>query len=245
MDKKTGALEVRESAITFVSAKNFYAMGGRVSLLFEGRGIGLGEQHMARRSQTQYLAMKAVVQTARAQADAIVAALESARAQIETLKTWELDRLPIRQQRDFPLAESATNAIVKVPAGFTNRTDGRKGPTVEVPRYYIVPQSHRRVIEILERFGVTTTTLDRPLTATVGVQTANFNGSGDDLKVEGDTAVAERSFAAGDYVIDTRQRGALYLQVLEAASPNSLAKLGVFGRANGTELPVYRFNGAM
>jgi hypothetical protein len=245
MDRKTGGLEVQESATTFVSAKNFHAMSGRVSLLFEGRGIGLGDQHMARRSQTLYLAMKAVVQTAQGQPDAIVAALEASRAQIRDLKTWELDRLPVRQQRDFHLADSVTNAIVKVPAMFTNRTDGKKGPTIEVPRHYIVPQSQKAIFEMLDRFGVTIKTLDRPLTATVGVQTANFKGNGDDLTVESKTAEATRSFAAGDYVIDTSQRGALYLQVLEAASPNSLARLGVFGRANGTELPVYRFNGTL
>ena len=244
LDKKTGALQVAESATTFFSSKNFHAMGGRISMLIEGRGIGLGDQHMARRSQSQYLAMKAVVQTAQGQADAVVAALESSRAQIRDLKTWELDRLPVKQQRDFQLADSVTNTVVTVPAEFTNRSDGRKGPTIEVPRHYIVPQSQKTVIEMLERFGVMIRTLDKPLTATVGVQSADFRGASGYLKVESKTVEAERSFAAGDYLIDTRQRSALYLQVLEAASPNSLARLGVFGRADGTELPVYRYNGA-
>ena len=54
-----------------------------------------------------------------------------------------------------------------------------------------------------------------------------------------------REFAAGDYVVDTRQRTNLLLQVLEGASPNGFTRAGLLGRSGTVELPFYRYDGGL
>ena len=69
--------------------------------------------------------------------------------------------------------------------------------------------------------------------------------NGEALKVESKTSEASREFSAGDYVIDTRQRTNLLLQVLEGASPNGFARAGLLGRDGTVELPFYRYDGRL
>ena len=245
LDKASGKLQVAESATTFVSAKNYHAMSGRFSFLFESRGIGLGDQNMARRTLSHYQGMKAIVETAQNNADAIVKLVGESRRELAARKTWEIDRKPAREPRDFPLADGPSGQIVKLPAEFVKRTEGTPGPTVKVPRYYLIPQSAKANVDIIRQMGVTVTELRRPLKATVGVQTAVLAKQGEGVKVESTTSEAGRQFAAGDYVIDTRQRSNLILQVLEGNSPNGFAKAGLLGREGTLELPFYRYDGRL
>lgn len=241
-DKQSGRLQVAESATTFVSAKNFQAMTGRISLLFETRGIGLGEQNITRRAAAHYQGMKAVVQTAQANADALARLLENARKEIIQRLSWEVDRRPIREEREFLLADGASGKLVGVPADFVNRTSGTATATVAVPRYYLLPQSAKASVDILTHMGIDVQQLRKPITATVGVQTASFAPRGEGFVVDSRTVEAPRDFAAGDYVVDTRQRAGLLLQVLEGASPNGFARAGLLGKQGTIELPFYRYD---
>ena len=244
-DKQSGRLQVGESATTFVSAKNYHAMSGRISLLLESRGIGLDDQHRVRRTLSHYLAMKAVVQSAQGNADMLVKLLNDSRKKIAGRSTWEIDRKPIREERQFLLADSTSNSIVKVPADFINRTDSKATRTVQVPRYYLVPQAHKNFVDVLSRMGVKVDTLRQPLRVEVGVQTANLSSKGEAITVDSTTSQARRGFEAGDYVITTQQRAGLYLQTLEGASPNGFARAGLFGKQGTVELPFYRYDGAL
>ena len=245
MDKASGKLRVAESATTFVSAKNYHAMSGRFSFLFETRGIGLGDQHMARRTLSHYQGMKAVVETAQSNADAIAGLVAEARRTLAATAAWELDRKPVRVARDFALADGPSGRLVSLPVEFVKRTEGTPGTKVAVPRYYLIPQSAKASVDLLAQMGVTVSQLRQPLTASVGVQTATIAKHEETLKVESRTSEAKREFVAGDYVIDTRQRANLLLQVLEGASPNGFARAGLFGRAGSVELPFYRYDGRL
>ena len=244
-DKQSGRLHVGESATSFISAKNYHAMSGRISLLLESRGIGLDNQHLARRTLSHYLAMKAVVQSAQGHADMLVRLLDDARQKIAARRIWELDRKPLREERQCPLADRASKRIVQVPADFINRSAGKATHTVQVPPYYLVPQSQKDFIEVLTRMGVKVETLRQPLDAEVGVQTVSLSAKGDGVAVDSRTDKARRGFAAGDYVIATQQRAGLYLQTLEGASPNGFARAGLFGKHGSVELPFYRYDGAL
>ena len=245
MDKTSGQLRVSESATTFVSAKNYHAMSGRFSFLFETRGIGLGDQHMPRRTLSHYQGMKAIVETAQANAEAIVKIVAEARQALAANTAWELDRKTLRVAREFPLADGSSGKLVPLPAEFVQRTAGTPGAKVAVPRYYLIPQAAKASVEILTQMGVEVSQLRRPLAATVGVQTAAITHQGEALKVESRTASAMREFAAGDYVVDTRQRTNLLLQVLEGASPNGFTRAGLLGRSGTVELPFYRYDGGL
>ena len=245
MDKATGKLQVAESATTFVSAKNYHAMSGRFSFLFETRGIGLGDQHMERRTLSHYQGMKAIVETAQANAPAIVKLVGESRRTLAANKAWELDRKPVRAAREFALADGPSGQLVSLPAEFVKRTEGTPGAKVAVPRYYLIPKSAKASVDILAQMGVVVTPLPKPLKATVGVQTAVMSKNGEALKVESKTSEASREFSAGDYVIDTRQRTNLLLQVLEGASPNGFARAGLLGRDGTVELPFYRYDGRL
>ena len=245
MDKESGKLQVGESATTFVSAKNYHAMSGRFSFLFETRGIGLGDQNMPRRTLSHYQGMKAIVETAQANADGIVKLVAAARHELAARKSWELDRKPVREAREFALADGPSGQLVKIPVEFVNRTQGKPGATVSVPRYYLIPQSAKASVDILAQMGVTVGQLRKPLKATVGVQTAEIAKQGAVLKVGSATSEASRTFVAGYYVIDTRQRANLLLQVLEGASPNSFVRAGLLGKEGTLELPFYRYDGRL
>ena len=132
MDKTSGQLRVAESATTFVSAKNYHAMSGRFSFLFETRGIGLGDQHMPRRTLSHYQGMKAIVETAQANAEAIVKIVAEARQALAANTAWELDRKTVRVARQFPLADGASGKLVPLPAEFVQRTAGTPGAVYEL-----------------------------------------------------------------------------------------------------------------
>ena len=143
------------------------------------------------------------------------------------------------------MADSTSNSIVKVPADFIKRTEGKATHTVQVPRYYLVPQAHKNFVDVLSRMGVKVDTLRQPLRVEVGVQTANLSSKGEAITVDSTTGQARRGFQAGDYVITTQQRAGLYLQTLEGASPNGFARAGLFGKQGTVELPFYRYDGAL
>lgn len=247
LDKKTGTLKVSESATTFVSAKNFLGMPGRVSFIFEVRGIGLGNQHYERRTLAGVTALTAVLRTGIANADQTLTVLDRTRKEILAATRWELARTSVTRERTYPLADAQSNTIKDVPAIFTDRTGGTSGATVAVPAAYIIPAGRKDLIEPLERMGVTWDTLKADAELEVEVQTIDSVEPDGNLykgypkqKVTTSVKKDRRAFKKGDYVISTAQRNRLYLQVLEAASPSGFATLRVLGEQPGAEVPVYR-----
>lgn len=247
MDKETGKLRVAESATTFVSAKNFLGMPGRISFIFEVRGIGLGNQHFERRTLAGVTALAAALKTGIANADKTMQVLEQTRKEILAATEWELVRKPVREERVYPLTDAATNTIQDVPATFTNRTGGTPGTKVAVPAAYIIPADRKDIIEPLERMGVTCAILKQDLQLDVEVQTIDTVQPDGNLykgypkqKVTASVKKDSRAFKKGDFVIPTDQRNKLYLQVLETASPSGFATLRVLGDQPGAEAPVYR-----
>ncbi len=247
MDKESGKLRVAESATTFVSAKNFLGMPSRVSFIFEVRGIGLGNQHYERRTQAGYTAVGAMIRTAVANADKTKAVLAETQKEIQAATKWELSRKPKNEERMYPLTDAATNAIKDVPAVFVNRTGGTPGETVTIPAAYVIPAGRKDIVERLEYMGVKVGKLKKAANLDVDVQTIESVTPAGELykgfplyKVTTSVKQGKRSFAKGDYVVSTRQRNRLYLQVLEASSPSGFATLGALGDKAGAEAPVYR-----
>ncbi|MBY4677094.1 M14 family zinc carboxypeptidase [Marinobacterium arenosum] len=243
-------IKVKESGTSFGSAKNFMGMPGRISLLFEGRGIGLKEQNLERRTYAQYLALQAVLQTAHENADKTLALINDSRAYNRALSVWQLERKGIYQKSSYRLANGETGRIETFEVDFVNRRDGKPVFEEQVPRYYIIPSSQRRVIETLERIGVGYQRLKQDVTLEVEVQTgSNFKQAGKvyqnihrytfDVSLD----KQQRTFAAGDVVVDTRQSAKLMAMTLEARSRGSFAVFGMFGQNEGLEVPIYRYHG--
>lgn len=247
MDEGTKKLKVAESATTFVSGKNFLGMPGRLSFIYEVRGIGLGNQHYERRTLAGVTALTATLRTGIANAEKNIAVLAQAQKEVQAATEWELVRKPKSEERTYPLTDAETNTIKEEPATFINRTGGTPGVTVAIPHAYIIPADRKDLIEPLERMGIVCGKLKKDMKIEVEVQIIDSVTPDGQLykgypkqKVTTSVKKDARSFKKGDYVISTAQRNRLYLQVLETASPSGFATLRVLGDQPGTEAPVYR-----
>jgi hypothetical protein len=265
LDLHEGALRVRESAQTFVSAKNALALAGRISVLTEGRGIGLGPQHFHRRTLAQYLSARAVVDAAIAHEAAIKALLRTTRAEIAAgMPQWVLATEPLKRPSSYDLISVGTNEMETVPGIFWDRSGGQPTAVLDVPEAYFIPAGEEALLGHLRRFGVALTPVSPATTLKVEVltvaafapsETVLYGGAlrmpdGSLLReavrrnhrVEITTREEARHFAAGGYLATTRQANALYLLTLEPESPSGFASLSHWGDALpvGFEFPLYR-----
>ncbi len=254
-DAKTGKLKVQESGTTFASAKNFMALPGRVSFIFEGQRLDASLLNIQRRAYSHYVAVKSAAETAHANADRTKTVLAASRKEIQAQKLWELERKPVIQERLYPLAVAASKSIVDSPALFTNRSAGTAASTAVVPACYVIPANRADLAERLMRMGLKVGKLKMPVPAEAEVQTIQsvsaagemYKGSESDrykgvsmVKIGTGVKREARTFAKGDFVVPANQPGRLYLQTLETASPSGFATLGVLGDKVGMEVPVYR-----
>lgn len=265
VDQVEGNLRVRESATTFVSAKNALALGGRLSFLSEGRGIGLGNQHFQRRTLTQYLTARTFLTTAAEHETAIKRLIADVRAAIASESgTWKLAVEPRRYPSTYTLIGVGSNEMEPVPVEFWDRSGSTLTRDIPVPDAYLIDASQAAIAERLLRMGVRLEQLDtdRPMEVEVlrvsaFTPSANVLYGGDKYTAAGhllrpplrrDHALAvdsrreKRTIPAGSWIARTRQPMALYLMILEPECASGLATLSYWGTdlPPGYEFPVYR-----
>jgi hypothetical protein len=260
VDFHEGGLRVRESATTFVSAKNALALGGRVSLLTEGRGIGIGDQHFVRRTLACYLAAKAVVETAVRNAPLIQEGLQAARAEIALADTWILRTEPRLRSDTHPLLRVESNAIESIEVTYWGRSQGKPSLRQQVPAAYLIEPGNTPLIKRLSAFGLEMEQLIEAQSFEVEMlEVAQFEQGEDILYgglkegavgnwgrrpqlrnhlIEIKTHTVEYTAPAGSFLISANQRNALYLLTLEPGCLSGFAALGFWG----DDLPVgFRF----
>lgn len=155
LDRLKGVLRVRESAPSFVSAKNALALGGRISLLTEGRGIGLGNQHYHRRTFAQYLAARAVIETAIRHEEEIKQLVQEVRAEVSTgERQWVLATEHREVSSTYELIHVGTNEMETVASTRWDHSEGLPTVVLEVPEAYFIPAKETVLLENLRGFGI-------------------------------------------------------------------------------------------
>ena len=265
LDFPEEGIRVRESATTFVSEKNALAMAGRVSLLTEGRGIGLGTQHFRRRTLAQYTAARAVVETAaRREAEIRRLVAESRAAIAEDTAEWILRVEPVAVAGTHELLNRETLAADPVETTYWDRSGGQVVKALEVPQAYVIPAAERALADRLQRFGLVMEPVCEPVSMSVEAMIVEAFEQGTDLLYGGqmprpDGALVRpavrrnhdieiraeavtRAFPAGSWIVRTNQPNALYLITLEPEAYSSFAALSFWGETlpEGFEFPVYR-----
>lgn len=266
LDIREEGIRVRESATTFVSEKNGLAMGGRISLLTEGRGIGLGTQHFHRRTMAQYLSSRAVVETAARYRDEIKDLVQESRRQIaEETETWVLRVDPVELPQEHAFLDTATNDLKMLPTTYWERTRGKVTAKVQRPEAYVIGPDQLALVDRLKRFGLRMERLARDTEMEVEIMEVEAFESGTTSLYGGRlerpedgalvrpavrrnheislrTKVETRKLPAGSWVIPTDQALSLYLITLEPTALSSFAALSFWGSdlPVGFEFPVYR-----
>lgn len=268
LDYPDEGIRVRESATTFVSAKNALAMAGRISLLTEGRGIGLGTQHFRRRTLAQYTAARAVLETAAAGEAEIRGLVRAARAQIAGgLREWILRVDPVEVPARHALLDAGSLEVRPVETVYWERTKGVIARRLEVPPGYVIEASATALADRLRRFGLELERVSEPVALEVEILTVEsaIEGSGilyggDRMREDGapvrpavlrDHEIAirterkSRQIPAGSWIVRTDQPNSLYLMALEPECPSGFASLSFWGGelVPGFEFPVYRLVG--
>lgn len=258
-------IQVRESATTFVSEKNALGLAGRVSVLTEGRGIGLGNQHFERRTLANYVAVRAVLETAsRRQAEIRELVAAARKAIAGDTKEWVLRVDPVKLPSSHTLINAETNELEPVPTTYWERSNGTTAALLAVPQAYLIPAGEHALIERLRRFGLELTAVREPVTMTVETMTVAAFEQGSGILYGGEleredgaferlpvlrnhqiriqTGRAARAIPAGSQIVRTDQPNALYLLTLEPGVLSGYAALSHWGAELpvGFELPVYR-----
>ena len=248
-------LRVRAPGPGLLSGRNAIALGGRVSVLVESRGIGIGTQHLVRRTYTQYLAARSVVETASAHAAAVRSVTAAARARAAAGGRWILRLAPRREEVRYPLLVAASNEVEPVRAVLYGGASQTPTATLEAPRGYVLPPGAADLVASLERLGVRTEPLEAlgPFLVEVLRVRAFERGRGRlfgghdagrtrDHRIAVAAATEPRRFPSGSRIASTAQPNALYLLALEPESRSSFAAQSHWGEGleAGFEFPVYR-----
>lgn len=265
LDFPEGQVRVRESATTFVSAKNALALAGRISLLTEGRGIRLGEQHFHRRTLAQYTAARAVVESAAKHEARIQDLLSGARRSIANdTREWILRVDPVQVKSEHALLNADSAQAEIVTSTYWERTKGTIAERLPVPAGYLIPADQEALMDRLRRFGLEATEVTESAEFAVETLTVERFEAGAESLYGGQLERADGALVlppvlrnheisvsvqrelkrvpGGSWIIPTNQINALYLMSLEPGVTSGFAACGFWGDdlAAGFEFPVYR-----
>ncbi|HKJ89927.1 MAG TPA: M14 family zinc carboxypeptidase [Oceanipulchritudo sp.] len=265
LDFPEEGVRVRESATTFVSEKNAIALGGRINLLTEGRGVGLGNQHYHRRTLSQYTAMRSLLETVAKHEAEVREVVAGARAAIaEGMEEWILRVEPVKKKAQHDLLSAETQDVETVSTTYWDRTGGTVAAKLAVPEAYVIDASEAALMDRLLRFGLEAERVSEATEMTVDILTVeHFNAGRGQLyggrmkRADGTlerlpvrrnhditvrTRGERREIPAGSWIIRTAQPKALYLIALEPESYSGFAASSYWGETlpEGFEFPVYR-----
>lgn len=244
--KVAGGVQLNMGGSSPRSTSNAFALNNSYSILFEGRGIGLGRKTIKRRLFSAYLVAKSVAQTSFENKELLLANLDKAVA----------ERSPVA-------VEFSATKLTDCPIAFINQFDNRLDTISmlvsdamqsqvklmrELPeKYYLLP-TELGAIQMLHRMGIQTETLLKEQTEMVEsyqIKSAREEKVGfatfTPLQVSAEVIAKQVTLPVGTVVIDTYQKRMPLLSVmLEPESSNGFVNYRIIETKEGDELPVYR-----
>ena len=249
------------------TGRNIAGLRNAVSFLIETRGVGIGRAHYKRCVQTHLIAMNSVLDSAAANASALLAALRTSREDVaSTAGRGEIVVLgaatPARHTLELLDPESGANRDVEV--------DWRDALELQVrlkrtrPYAYVLPASEAESATRLARLGITVLRVQQDGVADgeryriarlqeskkEDVRRNDEDGGSNIVQVSATTEPARVAIAAGDFYVPMDQPLAnVVAAALEPDTQSSFAANRVLtlprAPAEGALLPLYRLPAAL
>jgi predicted deacylase len=229
--------------------RNSMGLTQAIVFLFEMRGIGIADQHFARRTATGLNMVEGLLQTAAENSQNVIQTVEGGiQSFITSKENITLTDVSVLSQRTWPLIEEATGKVVQVPAGFYSTTPAIANLTRSRPEAYLIPRAWADIVERLRASGVEVETLADGFTGSVEALTVESAESGESANDDSIISTVTTSPAsktvtlpAGSFRVSTRQKNAaLAMVVLEPESKNSYVTDRIIALGKGDEYPIYR-----
>ncbi|KAL1645019.1 hypothetical protein SLS58_004090 [Diplodia intermedia] len=229
--------------------RNAMGLTQAVAFLCETRGIGIADQHFARRTAAGLAMAEAIVRAAAENADVVVAAVEGA---VERMRGGAgevvVTDYAVEVDDTFDMIRTGDGAIVRQPVRFSSTTPTTANLTRARPEAYLIPRSWADVAARLEVFGLEVEELPDAFAGTVevlNVTSAALDSSYYEgvVRAEVTTEAFEKEIElpAGSFRVSTRQRNAaLAFVALEPENIDSFAAFNIIPVEAGDEYPVFR-----
>ncbi|HFQ5143105.1 TPA: M14 family zinc carboxypeptidase [Vibrio vulnificus] len=252
-------MTLNESTPAFASAKNAMGMANRVSVLIEGRGIKLGNQHWERRVNAMYQTMVAVLTKTARDSEYILSALQKSGEQVSAYasqaKPMILETTPLLSEHKlrYPMIDHKNIQLTWHDYEHWLAKAGKVTAERSMPKGYVLPMHFKDIVERLRNHGVKVDELTQtksfqvePLLVTEHNISNKFNYGTFENKVQVKALpTTDVEFPKGTFVIDTAQPNALYLLSLEPEGAASFIRLGKVPVLKDNILPVYRVMGSL
>jgi hypothetical protein len=236
--------------ITDNNGEDQIALSQGISYLSETRGIGLADSHFARRTLAGLTIIEAVVRTAVANADEVLALIEDARADYVTTDAEIIvTSMPNVTNMTWPFISIENGTTIQVPVAFGNNTPAIANLTRARPEAYVFSGAWADIASKLRATGVEVEVLENGFEGEVealnvtaaNVAAVKFEGVAQTTGIETEMSMRNITFPAGAFWVSSRQRRAAHAFVrLEPEAESSFAVWNLLPVAVGDEYPVYR-----
>ena len=220
------------------TARNVHGLKNTISILLESRGVGIGRLHLQRRVHSHVVALKSILASAAAHADALLALKRAADAQTAASAcSGDIVVLAAQtaEQREILMLDPLTGADKQVSVQWFSSLTLR--PVISRPRPcgYWLAASAEDAVQRLQALGVQVQRLRAatPLQAETWRETSRVEGARPDVRgalddgyavrlVQVSTDAARLAVPAGSWYVSLAQPLALLaVAALEPDSPNS------------------------
>ncbi|KAK0638019.1 Carboxypeptidase 2 [Lasiodiplodia hormozganensis] len=244
-----GVLALDEAGSDAKIGRNAMGLTQAVVFLCEMRGIGIADQHFARRTATGLAMAEAIVRTAAEFAAEVVEAVEGG---VKRLEEGDgeivVTNYTVAEDSTFEMIRASDGVIVQQPVKFSSATPTTANLTRARPEAYLIPRSWADVVARLEVFGLEVEELAEGFKGTVevlNVTSAVLEKSYYEGVVRAELATEafekEIELPAGSFRVSAKQRNAaLAFVALEPENIDSFAAFNIIPVEAGDEYPVFR-----
>ena len=244
------------STVTYLEAgsdakigRNALGLTQAIVFLFEMRGIGIADQHFARRTATGLAMIEATIQTAVDNAIQVREVVEGGIAEFmrsdEEIVVTDYSN---NYTRNWTFIERDSGELVQVPVNFFSTTPVIANLTKTRPSAYLIPRGWDDLAERLRVSGLEVETLQHTYRGSVEaltIETSSFDRSyyeGTVLAtVTTNSTMKEVELPPGSFWVSTKQKNAaLAFVALEPENIDSYVSFNIVPMDVGDEYPVYR-----
>ncbi|KEF62108.1 uncharacterized protein A1O9_00080 [Exophiala aquamarina CBS 119918] len=244
-----GRLSFSEAGGEGCIARNAWGLTQAVAILCETRGIGIADQHFARRTFTGLTMLDAVVSTAAQRADEVWSKVHLARqAFIDSREDIVVTDAPKIIKCSWPFVDLHGGRLVEVPSIVKSSTPLSPKLTRARPRAYLIPKAWSELIPRLLVNGIDVTTLEQAFRDEVEVlqiTSVEFENEYHEgaVRAKVKTKLLRKviQLPVGSFQVSTVQKmAALAFIALEPEGVDSFATMNIVPLVPGDDYPIFR-----
>ncbi|KAF7186192.1 Carboxypeptidase 2 [Pseudocercospora fuligena] len=229
--------------------RNAMGLTQAIVFLVETRGVGIADQHFARRTAAGLTALESIIQTTADNAAEVIKVVEGgAKTFIDSKDEIVISDYPRKSTINWTFFDHKSGHHEEVPITFFNTTPTISNLTRSRPEAYLIPRAWSDLAERLRVYGLEVTVLKEPYRGNVEIltiETSKFAKSYDEgsvlATVTTNSTMKEVHLPTGSFWISTRQKNAgLAFAALEPEGKDSYVSTNIVPLEVGDEVPVYR-----